>query len=87
MYSFIHLDNNEIGDEGVEYLTHANWKLLNSLNLGKNGINFRGAQHVLEGKWPNLTSLNLWGNELSGEESLLKSRLLEHFRTLEFLYF
>jgi hypothetical protein len=80
-------DNNDIGDEGVEYLTHANWKRLSNLNLGKNGITYNGAQFVLKGKWPSLASLNLWGNALNGEEILLKSRLLQHFRMLKFLYF
>lgn len=67
LYYRFYPDNNEIGDDGVEYLTHANWKRLNSLNLGKNGITFTGAQHIMEGKWSNLASLNLWGNDLSGE--------------------
>lgn len=56
------------------------------MNLGKNGITIEGAQRLFEGPWTELASLNLWGNELSGEESLLKARLLEHFPLLKYLY-
>jgi len=48
----MHLDNNHICDEGVEYLSHANWKNLNNLNLGKNQITNEGVYHLSHGSWP-----------------------------------
>jgi hypothetical protein len=70
-----YLDNNEIGDEGVEFLTHADWKSLNSLNIGKNRITAEGAEVILEGNWDSLASLNLWGNAIK-DSTKLKTKLL-----------
>lgn len=76
MYLYINPDNNDIGDDGVEWLIKANWRHLNNLNLGRNGITEKGAEMIMEGIWADLVSLNLWGNNFCGEEDRLKSLFL-----------
>ena len=58
--------NNQIGDNGIKYLSAAKWDNLTYIDLCKhiktlvnNGITKIGCEHISKAKWSNLTDLNL----------------------------
>jgi hypothetical protein len=62
MYSLLYLDNNELGNEGVQYVAKGRWKELENINLGKNNIDDAGMRLILSSPWKKLVSLNLCSN-------------------------
>lgn len=46
MYSFFHIENNLIMDEGLQYLCKAQFPQLDKINLNDNEISMNGLNHL-----------------------------------------
>lgn len=62
----LNLSHNPLGQcSSVEWLTMADWPLLESLHLHNTALNARALKQLARGKWPHLKSLVLSSNKLS----------------------
>ena len=59
MYSWRYEGDNNIGAEGCEHLSKADWKNLTSLNLEGNSIDAEACGHLSKANWKSLSYLRL----------------------------
>lgn len=52
------LDDNLIGDKGMQYLSKGNWKSLAILRLNENKLTGECMKYFNRGNWPSLISIS-----------------------------